>query len=189
MLTAIIPTLDSERPLVPTLAALVPGVTAGLLTDAVIVDGGSRDETEKVADIAGCRFLAAPGPLGLRLQAGAEAARCEWLLFLRPGTVLDPLWTADTTRFVEQWGMDQVAAVFRRVAPPRRGFASVMSLFGGRPRPEQGLLIAKSFYRALGGHSGTATDPEADLLRRIGRRRLVTLGSGAFHPGARHPDT
>ena len=55
MFSIIIPTHDSERALVPTLAALVPGATAGIVREVIVADGGSRDETEQVADIAGCR--------------------------------------------------------------------------------------------------------------------------------------
>src|ERR1035438_4685185 len=58
MLSAIISTHESERALVPTLAALVPGATAGLLGEVIVADAGSRDATAEVADIAGCRFLA-----------------------------------------------------------------------------------------------------------------------------------
>jgi hypothetical protein len=50
----------------------------------------------------------------------------------------------------------------------------------GGGRPEQGLLIAKTFYSALHGHADTAADAEADLLRRIGRRRIVMLSCGAI---------
>jgi hypothetical protein len=48
----------------------------------------------------------------------------------------------------------------------------------GRPRPEHGLIIARQLYEALGGH-GEHADPEADLMRRLGRRRIVLLRSGA----------
>ncbi len=58
MLSAIIATHESERALVPTLAALVPGATAGLLGEVIVADAGSRDATAEVADIAGCRFIA-----------------------------------------------------------------------------------------------------------------------------------
>jgi hypothetical protein len=47
------------------------------------------------------------------------------------------------------------------------------------PSPGQGLLIARAFYQSLGGHSGGAADPEADLLRRIGGQRLITLRARA----------
>ena len=43
MLSVIIATLNSERPLVATLAALVPGATAGLVSEVLIADGGSGD--------------------------------------------------------------------------------------------------------------------------------------------------
>ena len=91
MLSVIIATRDSERPLVRTLAALVPGATSGLITEVLIADGGSRDDTPAVADIAGCKLLAGDEPLGRRLQAAADAARAPWLLFLQPGIVLDRL--------------------------------------------------------------------------------------------------
>jgi hypothetical protein len=51
---------------------------------------------------------------------------------------------------------------------------------GRLPRPEQGLLIAKSFHSKLGGHRETAADPESDLIRRIGWRRLTTLPTAAY---------
>ena len=57
MLSIIIPTRNSERPLVPTLAALVPGATTGLVAEVLIADGGSQDDTAAVADVAGCNFL------------------------------------------------------------------------------------------------------------------------------------
>ncbi len=57
MLSAIIATHESERALVRTLAALVPGAVAGVISEVVVADGGSRDDTEQVADIAGCRFI------------------------------------------------------------------------------------------------------------------------------------
>src|ERR1051325_9362224 len=92
MLSIIIPTHDSERPLVHTLAALVPGATAGLVREVIVADGGSRDGTEQVADIAGCVFFSSAKPLGTRLNDAAAKARGEWLMFLRPGAVPGVTW-------------------------------------------------------------------------------------------------
>ena len=69
MLSVIIATHESERALVPTLAALVPGAAAGLIGEVVIADAGSRDATAEVAEIAGCRFISSSDPLGVRLNA------------------------------------------------------------------------------------------------------------------------
>jgi len=184
MLSIIIATHDSERALVPTLAALVPGAMTGLVSDVVVADGGSHDDTEAVAEHAGCNFMVIQGALALRLNRAAAAARARWLLFLRPGTVLDATWTGDVQRFVERSANTGIAAVFRRGAPARAGLRDALSILaatlGRRPSPEQGLLIAKPLYTSLGGHSQSAGDPETDLLRRIGRRRRLMLPTLAF---------
>lgn len=184
MLSVIIATSDSERALVPTLAALVPGATAGLVSEVLVADAGSRDETAMVADVAGCNFMLVHGSLGSRLKAAAAAARAPWLLFLQPGTILDTPWTGETLGFLERSAPDRHAATFRRAAPVQSGLREVLRSFadalGATPRPQQGLIISKSFYQQLGGHSEHAADPEADLLRRLGRRRTVTLSASAF---------
>jgi hypothetical protein len=45
------------------------------------------------------------------------------------------------------------------------------------------LIISKQFYQQIGGHSERAANPEAELLRRLDRRQLVTLSTRAFHAG------
>jgi glycosyltransferase involved in cell wall biosynthesis len=123
MLSLIIPTRDSERPLVHTLAALVPGATAGLVREVIVADGGSRDETEQVADIAGCVFFSSGELLAARLNRAAERARGQWLMFLRPGVVLGPTWVDETLAFVQRNGGG--AAAFKPEA------AGVLGRFDG----------------------------------------------------------
>jgi glycosyltransferase involved in cell wall biosynthesis len=184
MLSVVIATKDSERALVPTLAALVSGATAGLISEVVVADGGSGDDTAAVAEVAGCNFFVLDGGTARRLQAGAAKARARWLLFLKPGTILDAPWIGDAQRFLERAPRADRAAVFRRGAPLQTSLRDALSFLatalGAPPRPEQGLLIAKEFYAALGGHSPAAADPERDLIRRIGRRRIVRLPSVAY---------
>jgi glycosyltransferase involved in cell wall biosynthesis len=184
MLSVIIATRDSERSLVPTLVALVPGATSGVITEVLVADGGSRDDTAAVADVAGCNFMPMESALAARFKAAAAAARAPWLMFLRPGTILDAPWTGEARRFVEQAKPENSAAAFRRGAPSqstlRDALSFLASALGARPRPEQGLLISKQFYDALGGHSDNAGDPETDLIRRIGRRRIVMLPSSSI---------
>lgn len=171
MFSVVIATNDSERALVATLAALVPGATAGIVREVIVTDGGSRDETEQVADIAGCRFISSTEPLGSRLSAAVVTARGEWLMFLAPGIVPQPGWIDDAIAFVRQ---DQAgAAVF---SPALSGLLTRMRrALASLPGTEQGLILRKTFYAELGGHRADAADPEADLLRRIGRARLTVL--------------
>ena len=71
MLSVIIATKDSERALVPTLAALVSGATAGIISEVLIADGGSGDDTAAVAEVAGCNFFVLDGTTARRLKAAA----------------------------------------------------------------------------------------------------------------------
>jgi glycosyltransferase involved in cell wall biosynthesis len=188
MLSAIIATHESERTLVPTLAALVPGATSGLLGEVIVADAGSSDATAEVADIAGCRFIASADPLGARLKAAALTTRTPWLLFLRAGCVPEPGWITAADRFMET--IDRLdgpmrAAVFRPpgasdLLHPRLSelAALVRVMFGGGARPDQGLLIARRFYDEIGGHAHDA-DAEAALLKTVGRRRIAMLPIGA----------
>src|SRR6266481_1778384 len=96
MLSVIIPTFNSERMLVPTLAMLISGATSGVVREVTVADRGSTDATLQVADAAGCEVAVSSAPLGCRLNAAAAAARSPWLMFLRAGTVLDATWLEET---------------------------------------------------------------------------------------------
>jgi hypothetical protein len=184
MLSVIIPTQNSERALVPTLAALVSGATAGLIVEVIVADAGSKDETAAVADVAGCDFRVIEGTLGHRLKAAAEATRAPWLMFLRPGVVLDTPWTNEVGRFAQHPTRNLQAATFRRGSASQSALSEMLLLLsaalGASPRPEQGLLISKQFYQALGGHAEKSHDPETQLMRRIGRARCARLTTSAY---------
>lgn len=188
MLSVIIPTLNSERVLVPTLAMLVPGAMSGVVREVTIADGGSSDATLEIADVAGCTVVVSTEPLGSRLNQAAAAARGPWLMFLRAGTVLDMTWLEEAARFIEEAGPTgaAAAAVFRKSMPLRSAFPVMFEALAllkfelfGRSHPDQGLLIDGRLYKEIGGHREAAADPEADLLARLGRRRILMLRSGA----------
>jgi glycosyltransferase involved in cell wall biosynthesis len=192
MLSVIIATLDCERTLVPTLATLVPGAAAGTVRDVIVTDGGSRDDTLEVADIAGCEIIRSQASLGVRLREATARARASWVMYLRPGAVLDSTWVDEVGRFVQQGEaqgvLDAPAAVFRRMSRPGVGssvlgeaLSSLWMALSTRPIPEQGLVIPKVLYDRIGRHRDVA-DPEMDLINRIGRRRIARLGSGIWRP-------
>ena len=192
MLSAIIDTHESERALVRTLAALVPGATGGLIAEVIVADAGSSDDTEEVADIAGCRYMRSSAPQGARLKAAAETTRTPWLMFLRAGCVPEPGWITATERFMQVNDLSENtsrAAMFRpagvadSLRPTLSELFSVLRLAcGGRPGPEQGLLIPKQLYRTLGGHPESA-GADVALLRKLGRRRIAMLPAVATATG------
>jgi hypothetical protein len=174
----ILATHDSERTLVPTLAALVPGATAGVVREVIVADAGSRDSTHEVADIAGCHVLVSSEPRGARLAAAARGARSDWLMFLEPGAVPAPTWIDETIAFVDRAGADVRGAVFAEES----GLLAALRRSLLLPRHSQGLILRKTIYQQLGGHRAGAANPERALLRRIGRRRLTTLRSAISFP-------
>jgi glycosyltransferase involved in cell wall biosynthesis len=189
MLSVIIPTLNSERALVPTLSALIPGAMSGLVREVTVADGGSTDLTLDIADGAGCVVMASAAPLGYRLHAAAAASRSPWLMFLRAGTVLEASWLDEATRFIsdaEISGVCRTAAVFRKSVSAQARQQVIREALGllkfgllRRVDPDQGLLIGVGLYKEIGGHRETAADPETDLLARLGRRRILMLRTGA----------
>ena len=184
MLSVIVPTDGTEGPAVATLAALVPGAAAGVVREVVLVDPGETGVIERVADVAGCRFLAFRGSRSATLAAGARQARAPWLMFLHAGAVLDPAWIEETAQFIQ--GVSDSgrprAGVFRYARSPysERNFGDALKSLARRvagPRADQGLLIARDHYEQIGGHAPDALSPETRLLRRLGRSSLTLLRS------------
>lgn len=184
MLSVIIPTEGMEHTAVATLAALVPGAAAGIVSEVLLVDRGGSNVIERVADVAGCRYLSAEGTRAAALAAGAREARSPWLMFLYAGAVLDHGWIEETTQFINNVATSgrQRAAIFRYARSPysdRRlhdGFKAVVRLIAG-PSAEQGLLIARDHYERLGGYRPDARRSEARLLRQLGRSSRTLLRS------------
>jgi hypothetical protein len=179
MLSVIIPTEGVERTAVATLAALVPGAAAGVVKEVLLVDRAGTDVIERVADVAGCRFLSFEGTRAAALAAGARQARSPWLMFLHAGAVLDAGWIEETTQFfqlVANSGRPK-AGIFRYARSPyadtslRDGFKFVARMIAG-PSAEQGLLMARDHYDRLGGYRPTPDAP----------RRVVTPARPLF-PG------
>ncbi|WP_247657738.1 glycosyltransferase [Aquabacter sp. L1I39] len=185
MISVIIPTSNSERELVPVLSALVPGVTAGILREVVLVDAGSTDGTPAIADAAGCALIQGSSDMGQRLRQGVSAVRTPWVLFLQPDSLLEEGWSRDVGQFLEtaerRGAADRVAATFRLAVdgyglrPRIRELAGALQLAVlGRARSGQGLLISRRHYERLNGHrSGAAS--EQHLATRLRRHRLHVL--------------
>lgn len=185
-LAVIIPTLNAEAGLAATLAALPP------VAERIVVDGGSSDGTVEVARAAAAEVVRSPPGRGVQLAAGATAARAPWLLFLHADTRLDPqAWRALEAHLADP---DQVrtAAVFGFQLDERPWQARLLE-WGVRlrvavlalPYGDQGLLIHRDLYAAVGGYRPLPLMEDVDLVRRLGRRRLQLLPGHAITSAAR----
>jgi len=184
MLSVIIPTEGVEQKAVATLAALVPGAAAGVIREVLLVDRSDNGVIERVADVAGCRFLRFEGTRAAALAAGARQARSPWLMFLRPGAVLDTGWIEETTQFIQGVALSgrPRAGIFRYARSPygETGFRSNVKFLARKltgPFADQGLLIARDHYERLGGYAPDTRRSEARLLRQLGRSSRTLLRS------------
>src|ERR1700689_4728470 len=156
MLSVVIATEGVEQTAVATLAALVPGAAAGVVREVLLVDRTDTSVIERVADVAGCRFLRFEGSHAAALAAGARQARPPRLVFLHAGAVLDHGWIEETSQFMQrvETGDRPRAGIFRYARSPyaetrlRDGFKFMARMIAG-PSADQGLLIARDHYDRL----------------------------------------
>jgi rSAM/selenodomain-associated transferase 2 len=173
-LSIIIPTLNAAAFLPGTLSAL------GNRHQVIVVDGGSTDVTRDQAAASGARVLTAPRGRGTQFAAGIAAAANPWLLLLHADTRLSPGWRqalhtdparAGYFRFVLDSEDPRARRLERLVAWRCRVL--------GLPYGDQGLLIHRDLLRAAGGMKPLPLMEDVDLLRRLGRARLVSLPADA----------
>ncbi len=177
-LAIILPTLDAAAGLPATIAACAEAAPAEIL----VVDGGSRDGTQAVARAAGARLIAAAPGRGVQLAAGAEAAGSDWLLFLHADTRPAPGWAQAARGFMADpanrgraahfaFALDDASPAARRLERMVAWRSRVLAL----PYGDQGLLISRALYRAVGGYRPIPLMEDVDIVRRLGRRRLLAL--------------
>ena len=184
-LGVVIPALNAASGIGPTLDSLGEA-GAAFEVDMLMVDGGSADDTRALAEAHGARTIAAPPGRGGQLAAGAAAVTGDWLLFVHADTRLEGDWVRAVADFIQSPENSERAGYFRLIfddsAPAARRLERIVAWRSrnyGLPYGDQGLLIARAFYDGLGGHRPLVLMEDVDLVRRLGRRRLVALPASA----------
>ena len=175
-LDVIIPVLNGGARLAETLEALPP------VHQVIVVDGGSTDGSDAVAAAHDAQVLSSAPGRGQQLALGAEAAAAPWRLFLHADTRLDVAAWSALAAYIARPDAGSRAAVFRLRLDDPAWQARVLEL-GVRlrvtalalPFGDQGLLIHRDLYDAVGGFAPLPLMEDVDLVRRLGRRRLHLL--------------
>ena len=183
MISVIIPTLNAERLLPRCFDSLIGAAVSGVVREVIVADGGSTDATLMIADAAGAHIVHSRANRGAQLADGARMARKRLAAVpvsrdgagagLGRGSGILPRPGRDGA--AARRGVPLCAGGFRRRGPARRGLANLRAALFALPYGDQGLLIPKRLYQKLGGYRALADLEDADLVRRIGRRRLVVL--------------
>jgi rSAM/selenodomain-associated transferase 2 len=173
-IAAVIPTLNAAARLAATLAAIGP------VGEVVVADGDSADDTAAVARRSGARVITAPRGRGLQIAAGIAATKARWLLLLHADTRLSPEWRAQASRHIQE--NSSKAAYFRFVLDsqdPRARRLEKLVAWRCRvlalPYGDQGLLVHRDILHGVGGVRPLPLMEDVDLIRRLGRHRLVGL--------------
>jgi rSAM/selenodomain-associated transferase 2 len=188
VLSIVIPTLNAADSLERTIAAV-----SGKGADIVVADGGSTDGTAELAETLGARVASSAPGRGRQLNAGAEIARGDWLLFLHADTVLADGWFGAARRFmVSPEAKARAAAYTLRFdddAPEARRIERLANWRArtlGLPYGDQGLLMARPLYDHLGGYRPLSLMEDVDMVRRIGRSFITILGVDAITSAERY---
>ncbi len=179
-ISVVIPALNAAETLPATLAALAPAAVEGLVREVILVDGGSDDATRATAEAAGARVIETAPGRGGQLAEGAAQARGDWLLFLHADTVLDPGWTAEAAAFMR--GPETSAGVFTLAFDAEGAAASIVAagamirtrLFGA-PYGDQGLLISRTHYDAVGGFRPLPLMEDVEFVDRLKKHGKLTV--------------
>ena len=197
LISVVIPTLNAAVRLGACLEALAGPAMDGMVRQVIVVDGGSSDETLKIAEGFGAKILSAPPGRGGQMKAGAAVASSGWLLFLHGDTVLEPGWVDEARLFIEKNTYD--AGVFT-LAFDAKGFAPkfvaagamIRTRYAKSPYGDQGLFMSKATYEEIGGYKDLPLFEDVEILRRLmqlrGRHALHVFGSKAVTSARRYEE-
>jgi len=190
-LSIVIPTLEAGTALRRSLPALAAGQE--IVQEIIVVDGASQDDSAEVAAAHRAKVLLAPPGRGRQLAAGAAASRGTWLLFLHADTVPTPGWTKAVRGFMADSANRERAGYFRlRFDDPAPAARRLERLVAWRcrrlalPYGDQGLLLSRQLYDVFGGFRALPLMEDVDLVRRIGRARLLLIDHEVTTSAARY---
>lgn len=169
-LTIVIPVLNEAAIIVAALGGLAPLRARG--AEVIVVDGGSRDGTARLAQPLADHLIAAPRGRGAPLNAGAAIANGEALLFLHADTVLpenaDHLIDVALVRCA--WGRFNV-----RIAGKHKLFGVIAQMINWRSRitgvatGDQAIFMTREAFSSVGGFPDLPLMEDIAISRKLKR--------------------
>ncbi len=185
-LSVIIPTLSE--------AEALPRLLAGFLRTAprevIVADGGSRDGTADLARRWGATVVSGPRGRARQLNAGAAAARGEWLWFLHADAEVPSDWAHQLRGAMTEPRVVGGAFTTWIAAPGLR--YRVLDAWGWvRPRlqrsfyGDQGIFVRRDVWTRLGGFADLPACEDVEFSERLRRAGRVVFLPGPLRTSAR----
>ena len=179
----------NEAEHLPSLLADV-ALAAAQLHECLVVDGESRDGSDRLARLAGARLLRVSAGRGAQLSAGVAATSGAWLLLLHGDARLPRDWPVLVSRAIGQ-GLRR-AWVFRLAIAGGRldlglvaWLANLRSRVQQLPYGDQGLLISRERLLAAGGIRPIPLMEDLDLMLRLRRQGRIGMLAAPLRVSAR----
>ncbi len=186
-ISVIVPTLNEAA----TLARTLEKVNEAFRVECIVADGGSCDQTERLAREGVARFITSERGRAAQMNAGAAAAAGELLLFLHADTELPDNW--DFIIRAALSGPSVALGAFRFGVKQRlRGIGLVergtriRSRLFRMPYGDQGQFMRRKTFETIGGFPVQPILEDVELVRRARRLgRIVTVPETALTSGRR----
>lgn len=184
-ISIIVPVLDEAGGLAAALGELQRARKRG--HEVIVVDGGSKDATVAIAQPLADRVIVSPKGRAAQMNAGANEARGDALLFLHADTRLPPEADALVAGALGNrvWGRFDVSIDSSRPALAVVGYMmNLRSRWTGIATGDQAMFVRRTTFSEVGGFPALALMEDIALsskLRRVGppaclRERVSTSG-------------
>jgi rSAM/selenodomain-associated transferase 2/rSAM/selenodomain-associated transferase 1 len=174
--SVIIPTLNEAEHLPLTLSH----ARAGEPLEIIVADGGSRDETLRIAQSHGASSVKVAPGRARQMNEGAAVARGETFLFLHADTLLPATYRDALLTSLRR--PDVVGGAFRfRLRDPFRGrwlvegTTNLRSRLWRMPYGDQALFVRRWIFDELGGFSDLPIMEDYEFVRRLRRIGKLAL--------------
>ena len=159
--------------------------------EIIVADGGSADDTIRIAESQGARVIQCEIGRAKQFNAAAELARGEFLLFLHADTRLPSGWERDIE---ETLAASEVAAgsfefsteldgIWMKMFTPIVNFRSRWLHL---PYGDQGLFMKKATFETLNGFPDIPIMDDVEMVRRVKRLgEIVIVPSAVITSGRR----
>lgn len=182
----IVPTLNEER----LLASCLRSLQGTAIAEVIVVDGGSTDQTRRVAEEHGARLVDSEPGRARQMNAAAAVARGDVLLCVHADTVLPSEFGAAV---IETLDDERVAlGAFRlRIDSTRSSLRWIERLVDwrsrhlGLPYGDQALFFPRKLFEEVEGYPCIPVMEDFELVRRLRRRGRVVVLQQAVKTSAR----
>lgn len=185
-ITAVIPVLNEEN----LIGEVLDSVYAGHNVEAVVVDGGSNDNTMEVANQRGATVFSAPRGRARQMNAGAMVATGYFLLFLHGDTRLPKDYDSSIRQILANHSV--AAGAFRLgIDDDRWSLGLIENLANWRskclnlPYGDQGIFVRKDCFIKIVGFPELPLLEDVELVRLLAKEGDIIIAPGTVVTSAR----